>query len=97
VENSPDPHRQDHRAALVEIAKLWGASSGSPDGDKLDTLVALVETYEERRWPVRTHRIAGLPFAVRSQHAAFTSRAVTGLRRYPPLAIFRPAAAWAFV
>jgi len=43
---------KDHRAALAEIEKLWGASIGTPEGDKLDTLATLVETYEERRWPL---------------------------------------------
>ena len=47
---------KDHRAALAEIEKLWGASSGTPVGDKLDILVMLVETYEERRWPPRSRR-----------------------------------------
>ena len=47
---------KDHRAALGEIEKLWGASSGTPEGDKLDILVTLVETYEERRWPLRSRR-----------------------------------------
>jgi HTH-type transcriptional regulator / antitoxin HigA len=47
---------KDHRAALSEIEKLWGASSGTPEGDKLDILVTLVETYEERRWPLRSRR-----------------------------------------
>jgi HTH-type transcriptional regulator / antitoxin HigA len=47
---------KDHRAALAEIEKLWGASSGTPEGDKLDILVTLVETYEERRWPLRRRR-----------------------------------------
>jgi len=47
---------KDHRAALVEIDKLWGASSGTPEGDKLDILVTLVETYEERRWPLKRRR-----------------------------------------
>jgi HTH-type transcriptional regulator / antitoxin HigA len=46
----------DHRAALAEIEKLWGAASGTPEGDKLDVLVTLVETYEERRWPLPSHR-----------------------------------------
>src|SRR3984893_8840457 len=54
--NSPDPHHKEHRAALVEIEKLWGAPSGSPEGDKLDVLMTLVETYGERRWPVRSRR-----------------------------------------
>src|SRR5580700_2747650 len=30
-----------------------GAASGTPEGDKLDVLATLVETYEERRWPSR--------------------------------------------
>ena len=40
-----------HRKALAEIEKLWGASPGTPEGDKLDILATLVETYESRRWP----------------------------------------------
>lgn len=47
---------KDHRAALLEIEKLWGAASGTPEGDKLDILVTLVETYEERRWPLKSRR-----------------------------------------
>ncbi len=47
---------KDLRAALAEIEKLWGASSGTPEGDKLDILVTLVETYEERRWPLKSRR-----------------------------------------
>jgi HTH-type transcriptional regulator / antitoxin HigA len=47
---------KDHRAALAEIEKLWGAASGTPEGDKLDILVTLVETYEERRWPLKSRR-----------------------------------------
>jgi HTH-type transcriptional regulator / antitoxin HigA len=40
---------KDHRAVNAEIEKLWGASIGTPEGDKLDILVTLVGTYEERR------------------------------------------------
>ena len=47
---------KDHRAALAEIEKLWGASSRTPEADKLDILVTLVETYEERRWPIKSRR-----------------------------------------
>ena len=35
---------KDHRNALAEIEKLWGASSGTPGGGKLDILATLVET-----------------------------------------------------
>ena len=43
---------QDHRAALAEIEACWGAPEGTEKGDKLDVLVALVESYEARRWPI---------------------------------------------
>ena len=42
----------DHKAALAEIGRLWGAELGTEDGDRLDILLALVEKYEETRWPV---------------------------------------------
>ncbi|MGH6952120.1 MAG: helix-turn-helix domain-containing protein [Vitreimonas sp.] len=44
--------QKDHRAALGEIEALWGAAEGTPEGDKLDVLLALVDFYEERRWPI---------------------------------------------
>jgi HTH-type transcriptional regulator / antitoxin HigA len=42
----------DHKAALVEIDRLWGAPAGSPEGDRLDVLATLVERYEDTRWPI---------------------------------------------
>src|SRR5215470_19354527 len=43
----------EHRQALAEIEQLWGAAEGTPEGDKLDILVTLVEAYEEQRWPLK--------------------------------------------
>lgn len=43
---------EDHRAALAAIEACWGAPEGSPEGDKLEVLVTLVESYEARRWPI---------------------------------------------
>jgi HTH-type transcriptional regulator / antitoxin HigA len=45
---------KDHRAALAEIDACWGAQDGTEEGDKLEVLVALVESYEARRWPVES-------------------------------------------
>ncbi len=42
----------DHNAALKEIDRLWDASYGSPEGDKLDVLVTLVEAYEDKHYPI---------------------------------------------
>jgi HTH-type transcriptional regulator / antitoxin HigA len=47
---------EDHRAALAAIDACWGAAEGSEEGDKLDVLVALVESYEARRWPTDSNK-----------------------------------------
>jgi HTH-type transcriptional regulator/antitoxin HigA len=56
MEIRPIRNDKDHRTALAEIERLWGARAGTPAGDKLDVLVTLVETYEERRWPLKRRR-----------------------------------------
>ena len=43
---------KDHRAALAEINACWGAPEGTEEGDRLDVLLALVEIYEAKRWPI---------------------------------------------
>jgi HTH-type transcriptional regulator/antitoxin HigA len=52
MEIHPIRNDKDHAAALREIEKLWGATLGTEDGDKLDILATLVEKYEDSRWPV---------------------------------------------
>lgn len=47
---------EDHRAALAEIDACWGAAEGTEKGDRLDVLVALVESYEARRWPMESRK-----------------------------------------
>jgi HTH-type transcriptional regulator / antitoxin HigA len=42
----------DHRVALAEISARWGAPEGTESGDRLDVLLALVEIYEAKRWPI---------------------------------------------
>lgn len=43
---------EDHRAALKEIEACWSAAEGTDEGDRLDVLLALVEVYEEKWWPI---------------------------------------------
>ncbi len=42
----------DCEAALREVQRLWAAPEGSPEGDRLDVLVTLVEAYERNRFPI---------------------------------------------
>ncbi len=62
----PVRSNDDHRAALQEIDRLWGAPAGSEDGDKLDILVALVERYEEANFALpRSSPLDVLKFVMR--------------------------------
>lgn len=38
----------DHAAAMAEVARLWGAKVGTPDGDRLDVLATLIDAYEAK-------------------------------------------------
>ena len=42
----------DYRAVLKEIETLMMAEPGTPDGEKLDVLVMLVEAYEQKHYPL---------------------------------------------
>lgn len=42
----------DYNAALAEVERLWGAKSGTPDGDRLDLLATLIDVYETRTYPM---------------------------------------------
>ena len=44
--------RKDYAATLKAIERLMGAKRGSPEGDRLDVLVTLVEAYEARHFPL---------------------------------------------
>jgi HTH-type transcriptional regulator / antitoxin HigA len=43
---------EDHRAALAKIEACWDAPEGTEEGDKRDVLLALVDAYEDKRWPI---------------------------------------------
>lgn len=42
----------DHEAALAEVERLWTAAPASPEADRLDVLVTLIQAYEEARHPI---------------------------------------------
>jgi HTH-type transcriptional regulator/antitoxin HigA len=42
----------DYRATLREIESLMTAEAGTPEGDRLDILVTLVEAYEAKHFPL---------------------------------------------
>jgi HTH-type transcriptional regulator / antitoxin HigA len=56
MEIRPIRTKKDHRAALAEIDALWGAREGTEEGDRLDVLLALVEIYEAKHWPIEADK-----------------------------------------
>lgn len=52
TELKPIRTEADYDAALAEVERLWGAKSGTPDGDRLDVLATLIEVYEAKNYPM---------------------------------------------
>ena len=48
----PIRNEADYDAALDEVGRLWGAKSGTPDGDRLDVLATLIDAYEAKHHPI---------------------------------------------
>ncbi len=42
----------DYDAAFAEVERLRGSASGTPDGDRLDVLAALIAVCEEKHHPM---------------------------------------------
>jgi len=42
----------DYEAALAEIKRLFDAAPDTPDGNRLEALVTLVEAYEAQHYPI---------------------------------------------
>ena len=52
AEVKPIRTKRDHEAALREVERLWGAKTGSPEGDRLDVLATLIDAYETEHYPI---------------------------------------------
>ena len=52
MEIKPIKTEIDYKSALQRIEILWGAKKDSSEGDELDLLATLVETWEMKNYPV---------------------------------------------
>lgn len=48
----PIKTEQDYNFSINRIEDLWGAKKDTPEGDELDLLVTLVESYEMKHYPM---------------------------------------------
>ena len=51
-EIKPIRSETDCESALAEVERLWGAKIGTPDGDRLDVLITLIDAYEADHYPM---------------------------------------------
>ena len=49
---TPIKTQRDYRRALKDVEGLMMAKRGTPDGDRLDVLVTLVEAWEAKHYPL---------------------------------------------
>ena len=52
MEIKPIKTKADYQSALKKIETLMAARANTPDGDRLDVLVTLVEAYEKKHYPL---------------------------------------------
>ncbi len=49
---TPIKTQHDYRRTLKDIERLMGAKRNTPEGDRLNVLVTLVEAWETKRYPL---------------------------------------------
>jgi len=52
TEIKPIRSEADYEEALRDIERLWGAPSGTAEGDRLDVLATLIDAYEDEHHPI---------------------------------------------
>ena len=51
-EIKPIRSEADYEVAVAEVERLWGARSGTPEGDRLDVLATLIDAHENEHHPI---------------------------------------------
>jgi len=52
MEIRPIKTERDYNASIKRIEELWGSKRDTPEGDELDLLCTLVESYEMKHYPI---------------------------------------------
>lgn len=52
MELKPIRTKRDYQTALTEAERLWDSPAKSPEADRLDVLMLLIENYEQRHHPI---------------------------------------------
>jgi len=52
TELKPIRNEQDYENALILLKGLWSAEEGTPESDRLEILVTLIDAYEAMHYPI---------------------------------------------
>ena len=52
MDTKPISNEAEYREALKQVENLMAAAPNTPEGERLDELTTLVETYETKRYPL---------------------------------------------
>jgi HTH-type transcriptional regulator/antitoxin HigA len=64
----PIKTRADYKAALKAVESLMAARANTPEGDRLDVLVTLIEAYERKHFPMDLpDAVAAIKFRMEQQ------------------------------
>ena len=68
MEIRPIKNEKDYNGALRRIEELWGANSGTKEGDELDVLATLIDVYERQQYPIdRPNPIDAIKFRLEQE------------------------------
>lgn len=79
VEIKPIRSEGDYEDALQSLSKLWGAPSGTPEGDQLDILATLIDAYEKEHFPIDAPSAEALAAFEKEEQEAMASSLRNGL------------------
>ena len=72
----PIKTKADYRTALKVIESLMMAKANTPEGERLDVLVTLVEAYERKHYPLDLpDRVEAIKFAMEQRGLGVKDRA----------------------
>jgi HTH-type transcriptional regulator / antitoxin HigA len=61
----PIKTKRDYQSALKRVEELWGAKDNTPEGDEFEVLFTLVESYEEKHYPIPPpHPLESIKFRI---------------------------------
>ena len=52
MELKPIRNKREYQACLAEAERLWDARAHTPEGDRLEVLVLLIQAYEAKHYPI---------------------------------------------